>query len=121
MECFERVLRMTQNIPDAYLELALLLERRHHLDLRHAGRGRSHPSHAVLRPDLRQRDPGQRRSRHRAARHLLSHRFNNVMYNCPAGGITIHNAAKPADHLTHEQGRSQYIGEKTEGNVLELE
>lgn len=32
MECFQRVLAMTKEIPDAYLELALLYERRHRLD-----------------------------------------------------------------------------------------
>lgn len=32
MECFERVLRMTKGVPDAYLELAILYERRHRLD-----------------------------------------------------------------------------------------
>ncbi|HEV8543017.1 MAG TPA: sulfotransferase [Verrucomicrobiae bacterium] len=32
MECFEGVLRMTREIPDAYLELAILYERRHRLE-----------------------------------------------------------------------------------------
>ncbi|MGH7968493.1 MAG: tetratricopeptide repeat-containing sulfotransferase family protein, partial [Limisphaerales bacterium] len=32
MECFERVIRLTKEIPDAYLELAILYERRHRLD-----------------------------------------------------------------------------------------
>jgi tetratricopeptide (TPR) repeat protein len=31
MECFERVLRLTRRIPDAFLELAILYERRHRL------------------------------------------------------------------------------------------
>src|SRR5581483_11125551 len=32
IECFERVIRLTHEIPDAYLELAVLYERRHRLD-----------------------------------------------------------------------------------------
>jgi tetratricopeptide (TPR) repeat protein len=32
MRCFEKVLAMTKDIPDAYLELAVLYERRHRLD-----------------------------------------------------------------------------------------
>jgi tetratricopeptide (TPR) repeat protein len=32
MECLERVIRLTKEIPDAYLELAILYERRHRLD-----------------------------------------------------------------------------------------
>ncbi len=32
MECFERVLTMTKEIPDAYLELSILYERRHRLE-----------------------------------------------------------------------------------------
>jgi len=32
MECFERVIRLTQRIPDVFLELAILYERRHRLD-----------------------------------------------------------------------------------------
>jgi len=32
MECFKRVLRMTKEIPDAYLELAILYERRHRVE-----------------------------------------------------------------------------------------
>ena len=32
MECFQRVLSITSEIPDAYLELAILYERRHRLD-----------------------------------------------------------------------------------------
>jgi tetratricopeptide (TPR) repeat protein len=32
MECFRRVLAMTREIPDAYLELAILYERRHRLE-----------------------------------------------------------------------------------------
>jgi tetratricopeptide (TPR) repeat protein len=32
IECFERVLKLTTEIPDAYLELAVLYERRHRLD-----------------------------------------------------------------------------------------
>ncbi|HVK59636.1 MAG TPA: sulfotransferase, partial [Candidatus Kapabacteria bacterium] len=32
MRCFEKVLSMSQDIPDAYLELAVLYERRHRLD-----------------------------------------------------------------------------------------
>lgn len=35
MECFRRVLTMTRKIPDAYLELALLLERRHRVEEAH--------------------------------------------------------------------------------------
>lgn len=31
MECFQRVLKITKEIPDAYLELAILYERRHRL------------------------------------------------------------------------------------------
>jgi len=36
MECFQRVLAMTQAIPDAYLELAILYERRHRVEEAHA-------------------------------------------------------------------------------------
>src|SRR5947209_449652 len=32
MECFQRVLAITKEIPDAYLELAILYERRHRVD-----------------------------------------------------------------------------------------
>src|SRR5205085_10753637 len=32
MECLERVIRLARDIPDAYLELAVLYERRHRLD-----------------------------------------------------------------------------------------
>src|SRR4029079_13796051 len=32
MDCFERVIRLSTKIPDAYLELAVLYERRHRLD-----------------------------------------------------------------------------------------
>src|SRR2546425_4627678 len=32
MECFQRVLTITEEIPDAYLELAILYERRHRVD-----------------------------------------------------------------------------------------
>src|ERR1700687_5167215 len=32
MECFQRVLAMTKEIPDAYLELAILYERRHRVE-----------------------------------------------------------------------------------------
>jgi tetratricopeptide (TPR) repeat protein len=32
MDCFERVLRMTKDIPDAFLELAVLYERRHRVE-----------------------------------------------------------------------------------------
>ena len=32
MECFQRVLAMTKEIPDAYLELAVLYERRHRVE-----------------------------------------------------------------------------------------
>ncbi len=35
MECFQRVLAMTQAIPDAYLELAILYERRHRIEEAH--------------------------------------------------------------------------------------
>jgi tetratricopeptide (TPR) repeat protein len=32
IECFQKVLKMTKDLPDAYLELAVLYERRHRLD-----------------------------------------------------------------------------------------
>ena len=35
MECFQRVLAMTRAIPDAYLELAILYERRHRIEEAH--------------------------------------------------------------------------------------
>jgi len=36
MECFRRVVKMTREIPDAFLELALLLERRHRIEEAHS-------------------------------------------------------------------------------------
>ena len=36
MECFQKVLKTTKDIPDAYLELAVLYERRHRLDEAHS-------------------------------------------------------------------------------------
>jgi tetratricopeptide (TPR) repeat protein len=36
MDCFRRVLAMTKEIPDAYLELAILYERRHRVEEAHA-------------------------------------------------------------------------------------
>jgi tetratricopeptide (TPR) repeat protein len=36
MECFQRVLKMTKEIPDAYLELAILYDRRHRVEEAHS-------------------------------------------------------------------------------------
>lgn len=49
MACFQKVLAMTGEIPDAYLELAMLYERRHRVD----------EAYALIEDSLR-RDPGYR-------------------------------------------------------------
>jgi lipopolysaccharide biosynthesis regulator YciM len=35
MDCFQRVLAVTKEIPDAFLELAILYERRHRVEQAH--------------------------------------------------------------------------------------